>query len=68
MLTMMNEDDSVSAAMRAGARGYVLKGVQPAEIPRDGRGGQRPGYYDVATGMPSAYRLRTVFDDLFLTI
>jgi len=34
MLTMMDEDDSVFAAMRAGARGYVLKGAQPAEILR----------------------------------
>jgi DNA-binding NarL/FixJ family response regulator len=34
MLTMMEEDDSVFAAMRAGARGYVLKGAQPAEIMR----------------------------------
>ena len=34
MLTMMDEDDSVFAAMRAGARGYVLKGSQPAEILR----------------------------------
>ena len=34
MLTMMDEDDSVFAAIRAGARGYVLKGSQPAEILR----------------------------------
>src|ERR1700760_1765409 len=34
MLTMMDEDDSVFAAMRAGARGYGLKGAQPAEILR----------------------------------
>jgi DNA-binding NarL/FixJ family response regulator len=34
MLTMMDEDDSVFAAMRAGARGYVLKGADPAEILR----------------------------------
>jgi DNA-binding NarL/FixJ family response regulator len=34
MLTMMDEDDSVFAALRAGARGYVLKGSQPAEILR----------------------------------
>jgi len=34
MLTMMDEDDSVFAAMRAGARGYVLKGAEPAEILR----------------------------------
>jgi DNA-binding NarL/FixJ family response regulator len=34
MLTMMDDDDSVFAAMRAGARGYVLKGADPAEILR----------------------------------
>jgi DNA-binding NarL/FixJ family response regulator len=34
MLTMMDEDESVFAAMRAGARGYVLKGAEPAEILR----------------------------------
>lgn len=34
MLTMMDEDDSVFAAMRAGARGYVLKGAEPNEILR----------------------------------
>jgi len=34
MLTMMDDDDAVFAAMRAGARGYVLKGADPAEILR----------------------------------
>jgi DNA-binding NarL/FixJ family response regulator len=34
MLTMMDEDESVFAAMRAGARGYVLKGAEPSEILR----------------------------------
>jgi DNA-binding NarL/FixJ family response regulator len=34
MLTMFDDDDSVFAAMRAGARGYVLKGAQQAEIVR----------------------------------
>jgi DNA-binding NarL/FixJ family response regulator len=33
MVTML-EDDSVFAAMRAGARGYVLKGAEPAEVLR----------------------------------
>ena len=32
VLTMFEDDDSVFAAMRAGARGYVLKGADPAEI------------------------------------
>jgi DNA-binding NarL/FixJ family response regulator len=34
MLTMFDDDDSVFAAMRAGARGYVLKGAQQQEIIR----------------------------------
>ncbi|MGO8959501.1 MAG: response regulator [Streptosporangiaceae bacterium] len=34
MLTMFDDDDSVLAAMRAGARGYVLKGAQQDEIVR----------------------------------
>jgi DNA-binding NarL/FixJ family response regulator len=32
VLTMFEDDDSVFAAMRAGARGYVLKGADPSEI------------------------------------
>jgi DNA-binding NarL/FixJ family response regulator len=34
MLTMMDDDESVFAAMRAGAQGYVLKGADPTEILR----------------------------------
>lgn len=34
MLTMYEDDDSVFAAMRAGARGYLLKGALKAEILR----------------------------------
>ena len=34
MLTMFDDDDSVFAAMRAGARGYVLKGAAQQEIVR----------------------------------
>lgn len=34
ILTMFDDDDSVFAAMRAGARGYVLKGADPADIVR----------------------------------
>jgi DNA-binding NarL/FixJ family response regulator len=34
VLTMHDDDDSVFAAMRAGARGYVLKGAEGAEILR----------------------------------
>jgi DNA-binding NarL/FixJ family response regulator len=32
VLTMFEDDDSVFAAMRAGARGYLLKGAGPAEL------------------------------------
>jgi DNA-binding NarL/FixJ family response regulator len=32
MLTMLDDDESVFAAMRAGARGYLLKGAGPAEV------------------------------------
>jgi DNA-binding NarL/FixJ family response regulator len=34
MLTMFDDDDSVFAAMRAGARGYVLKGAPPDTLLR----------------------------------
>lgn len=34
VLTMHEDDDSVFAAMRAGARGYLLKGADAAEIAR----------------------------------
>src|SRR3954447_20598149 len=34
MLTMFEDDDSVFAAMRAGARGYLLKGALKSEILR----------------------------------
>ena len=32
VLTMFEDDDSVFSVMRAGARGYVLKGTPPSEI------------------------------------
>lgn len=34
VLTMFEDDDSVFAAMRAGARGYILKGADQAELLR----------------------------------
>lgn len=34
VVTMMDDDDSVFASMRSGARGYLLKGAAPAEIER----------------------------------
>jgi DNA-binding NarL/FixJ family response regulator len=33
-VTMMDDDDSVFASMRAGARGYLLKGAAPDDIER----------------------------------
>ncbi|MGA8247348.1 MAG: response regulator transcription factor [Nocardioides sp.] len=38
VLTMFSDDDSLFAAMRAGARGYVLKGAEQEEIERAVRG------------------------------
>ncbi len=32
MLTMLDDDDSIFAAMRAGARGYILKGAEKEEV------------------------------------
>jgi DNA-binding NarL/FixJ family response regulator len=32
MLTMLEDDDSLFAAMQAGARGYILKGADKAEV------------------------------------
>jgi DNA-binding NarL/FixJ family response regulator len=34
VITMFEDDDSVFAALRAGARGYVLKGASPTEMVR----------------------------------
>jgi DNA-binding NarL/FixJ family response regulator len=34
MLTMFDDDESVFAAMRAGARGYILKGADQADVLR----------------------------------
>jgi len=38
MLTMFDDDDSVLAAMRAGASGYVLKGADPGDLEHAMRG------------------------------
>ncbi|MGK2947846.1 MAG: response regulator [Acidimicrobiales bacterium] len=34
VVTMLDDDDSVFASMRAGARGYLLKGADPSEVER----------------------------------
>ncbi|KQX62027.1 response regulator transcription factor [Angustibacter sp. Root456] len=34
VVTMLEDDDSVVASVRAGARGYLLKGATPAEVER----------------------------------
>lgn len=34
IVTMLGDDDSVFASLRAGARGYLLKGASPAEVER----------------------------------
>jgi DNA-binding NarL/FixJ family response regulator len=34
LIVTMLEDESVFAAMRAGARGYIVKGIEPAEVLR----------------------------------
>lgn len=63
MLTMAEEDASVFAAMRAGARGYVLKGAHHTDILQAIRavaGGQ------VIFGPGLAARLMTYFENLAL--
>src|SRR3954454_22928213 len=58
ILTMHADDDSILAAMRAGARGYVLKGADKAELVRsilavaDGQ---------AVYGAPVAQRIATFF-------
>ncbi|QWF79299.1 response regulator [Amycolatopsis sp. CA-230715] len=52
MLTMSDENESVFAAMRAGARGYLLKDAEPDEIVRAVRAvGRREAIFgpDIAT-------------------
>ena len=57
VLTMFDDDESVFAAMRAGARGYLLKGAERAELVRAiravarGRGDLRPGGRPPADGL-----------------
>jgi DNA-binding NarL/FixJ family response regulator len=59
MVTMLEDDASLFSAMRAGARGYVLKGAHHGELLQSVRavaGGQ------VLFGAPIAARIMTFFD------
>lgn len=58
ILTMFNDDDSVFAAMRAGARGYVLKGADQDEMLRVIRA---VGRGEALFGPAIAARLMTYF-------
>ena len=37
LVTMFDDPESLFAGMRAGARGYVLKGAEPHDNPRDSK-------------------------------
>jgi DNA-binding NarL/FixJ family response regulator len=58
VLTMMEEEDSVFAAVRAGARGYLLKGARRSEIVRSI---EAVGAGDVIFGPGIADRMMTYF-------
>ena len=58
MVTMFEDDDSVFAAMRAGARGYVLKGADQEEMLRVIRAVARG---EALFGAPIAQRLTSYF-------
>ena len=58
VLTMLEEDDSVFAAMRAGARGYLLKGADQEDIVRAIRSASQG---DVIFGPVIAERVREYF-------
>ncbi len=58
MLTMLEDDDSVFAAMRAGARGYILKGADKAEVLKTIRAVANG---EALFGPPIARRLMTFF-------
>jgi DNA-binding NarL/FixJ family response regulator len=59
IVTMFDDDDSVFAAMRAGARGYVLKGADQAEMLRVIRAVARG---EALFGPPIALRLTSFFN------
>ena len=58
VLTMLEDDDSVFAALRAGARGYLLKGSRRAEIVR---AVEAVGSGEVILGPRIAERVTTYF-------
>ena len=58
VLSMMDDDDSVFAAMRAGARGYLLKGARRGEIVRSI---EAVGAGEVIFGPGIADRMMTYF-------
>jgi DNA-binding NarL/FixJ family response regulator len=58
VLTMMDEEDSVFAAVRAGARGYLLKGARRSEILRSI---EAVGAGEVIFGPGIADRMMTYF-------
>jgi DNA-binding NarL/FixJ family response regulator len=59
VLTMFDDDDSVFAAMQAGARGYVVKGAPTDEIKRAVEAAARG---EAIFGAAVARRLRDFFD------
>src|SRR5581483_4548376 len=61
VLTMLEDDDSVFAAMRAGARGYVLKGADKAEMLRAIHAAARG---EALFGPAVARRLVSYFQDM----
>src|SRR5262249_33870823 len=58
VLTMFEDDDSVFAALRAGARGYLLKGAMKADILRAVRAVSRG---EAIFGSPIARRVLSYF-------
>jgi DNA-binding NarL/FixJ family response regulator len=58
MVTMLEEDDAVFAAMRAGARGYIVKGADQDEVLRAVRG---VAHGEAVFGRAVAQRLMRVF-------
>ena len=61
MLTMLEDDDSIFAAMRAGARGYILKGGDRSEVLKTVRAAAQG---EALFGPAIAHRLMSFFRDL----